>query len=269
MKFGFNILFFVNFRHSYFENEIPNCFSVEPTSETSLILRNNSFIFKQKESSFLIAFESSNKDVTRTRDSIISDTDTLKFIVKLNDPLLFNYTSVETDNILQRIFYFHNRITNNQLLHAGEFVQENDLVAREDVASELFVKPFAVIEIQLSKVKTEQYFIRFKEKASYWRYLLVSDHLKTLTNPAIINPFIQFNGPKEIVLPNNVKAVSFVSDIPISIKQRAEKQFQLVENYDRSTQKGKVIIRNLPHPNVNIISKLGTDQDVKYSEIII
>jgi hypothetical protein len=246
-----------------------NCFLVEPTAETSLVLRNYSIIFKNKKSGFMLAYEAYNNQNIRTKDSIISLTDKLKFTVTLKDYLFFNYTSVDSINIANRVFYFHNSFENDNLLHLNNYVTEENLFPTEEISPELFVKPFAIIELQLNKVKTDQYYINFQEKSSYWRYLLVSDHFKTLTNPAVLNPLINFSGPKEVTLPDNSKALSFESDVPISIKQKSDKQFQLVENYDNINGKGKVIIKNLPHPNVNIISKLNTTQDRVYSEIII
>ena len=269
MNFSFDILTNVNFRHSYYDNEMPNCFLVEPTPETSMILRNHSIIFKNKKSGFMLAYESHSNQNIRTKDSIISITETLKFTVKLTDYLFFNYTSVDSVNIANRVFYFHNSFETDNLLHSNNYVTEENLFPAEEISPELFVKPFAIIELQLDKVKTDQYFINFQEKSSYWHYLLISDHLKALTNPAILNPLINFSGPKEVILPNKSKALSFESEVPIPIKQRSDKQFQLVENYDSINSKGKVIIKSLPHPNVNIISKLSANEDRIYSEIII
>ena len=85
-----------------------------------------------------------------------------------------------------------NSFENDNLLHLNNYVTEENLFPTEEISPELFVKPFAIIELQLNKVKTDQYYINFQEKSSYWRYLLVSDHFKTLTNPAVLNPLINF-----------------------------------------------------------------------------
>lgn len=269
MNVGFDILLQVTFLHSYFDNEIPNCFTVEPTAETFVTLRNHSIIFKNKGSGFTLVYESRNNLNTITKDEITSLADKLTFAVKLKDDYFFNYTSVDSTNVANSIFYFHNNFETTDLLHANEYVTEENLVLAEEVSPQLFTKPFAIIELQLNKVKTDRYFIKFQEKSSYWRYLLVSDHFKMLTTPAVLNSMIPFSGPKEITLPNNAKALSFESEVPISFKQRSDKQFQLVENYDTDAGRGKVVVKNLPHPNVRIISKLNTNQDKVYSEIII
>jgi hypothetical protein len=269
MNFGFEKLFQVNFRHSYFNNGTPNCFKVSPTKETNLILLNNSLLFKEKETGFIIAFESHNNSNVRSRDSIMKLDEILKFTVSLNDPFFFNYTEVVAGNLSNSVFHFHNFDDNKSLLHTLDFAESNDLVDKETVASEMFIKPFAIIQIQLSKVNTEEYFIQYKEKSSYWRYLFVSEHLKTISVPAVLNSEVQFSEPSELVLPNGKIAIAFESLEPIPLKQRSSRQFQLVENFDRLTSKGKTVIKHLPHPDVNIISKLSSGGNKEYSEIII
>lgn len=273
MDFQYKILSQVNFKHSYFSDGIPRCFSIKPTIETEKLLLNHSLLFKPKNSGFLLAFESFNNGSERSREEVITSDKILKFIVTLNDPLFFNYTSITTPNLSSSVFHFHNFDKDRlSYLHSSENVESSDLVSATDIANEFFTKPFAIIELQLSRLLAEEYTISFKEKSTYWRYLLVSEYLKELTKPAVLNGSIVFNGPVEIKLPNNKMALAFESNIPIGIKQRTDKFFQLVENYDVATNKGKTIIKSLPQPNVNIISKINGDVQIlhkEYSEIIL
>lgn len=271
MDIKYSILFRVDFRHAYFADDIPDCFSVRPTADTEKFLLNNGMLLKVKHGGFMIAFESHNNGQAYTGDSILASGETLTFAVSLKDPLFFNYTAVEAADIGTSAFYFHNHNTagRSSSLHASEYAGAEDLVPAKDLPQQFFTKPFALIEIRLNDAYTGDYEIRFKEKSTYWRYLLVSDHLRELDKPAVLNGSIVFTGPVEMELPGKKTALAFESGIPVSIRQRSEKTFQLVENYDAGSNKGKTVIKTLPHPDINIVSKLNTDNSKEYSEIVI
>ena len=208
MNFRHKLLVRVNFRHSYFLDGIPNCFSVKPTAETERFFLNNNLIFKNKNSHFIIAYESFNNGEERTLEEILSLDGVLKFTVTLTDSLFFNYTSISSTDLSNSIFHFHNfDKVNRQFLHSEENVRSNELVPVSNIEFNFFVKPFAFIELQLNNIQTEEYIVNFKEKHTHWRYLLVSEHLKDLIEPAIINDSTVFNGPTEILLPNNKTAL--------------------------------------------------------------
>jgi hypothetical protein len=271
MDVSYSILFRVNFRHSYFADDMPKCFSVKPTGDTEKFMLNNGMLLKAKPDGFMIAFESYNNGKAYTSDSILASGEALTFAVSLNDPLFFNYTAVEAADIGTSAFYFHNhdQAGRSSSLHASEYAGAEDIVPAKDLPYQFFNKPFALIDIRLDLLDTEDYLIRFREKSTYWRYLLVSDHLRELDKPAVLNGSVVFTGPVEIELPGKRTALAFESGIPVSIRQRSEKTFQLVENYDADTNKGKTVIKALPHPDINIISKLNTQDSKEYSEIVI
>jgi hypothetical protein len=244
---------------------------VKPTADTERFLLNNGMLFKAKHDGFMIAYESYNNDKVYDREPILTAGGTLTFTVSLNDALFFNYTAIKATNIGTSVFYFHNHNTavQSSSLHSSEYAGVNDVVPVKDLPYHFFNKPFALMEIGLNNLHTEDYVIRFMEKSTYWRYLLVSDHLRELHNPAVLNGSVAFKGPVEIELPGNRSALAFESEIPVSIKQRSEKTFQLVENYDADSNKGKTVIKALPHADINIVSKLSTENIKEYSEIVI
>lgn len=269
MNFGAEILFSLDLLHSYFVNEIPNCFSVEPTLETQHLIRNYSLIFKQKNNGFLMISEISDSTQKPKHENLNTSNEILRFFVKLNDAYFFNYTAIEAVDIRKNIFYFSNNTASRHFLHIADFVSNDDVVLVESIAPDAFVKPFAIIDIYLNKINTQQYTIRFKEKSTYWRYLLLGDTLKELNSPAILSNGVVFKGPSQITLPNQMMGIAFESEAPIALKQRPENQYQLHENFDMSTMKGKVVIKNLPHPDITRISKTTEDKTANFSEIIL
>ncbi len=269
MNSQYSILFQVNFRHAYFAGEIPDCFSVRPTADTDAFLLNQGMLFKSRRDGFAIAFESYNNGQQYTAADALAHDHKLTFVMGLSDPLFFNYTDVIGD-IANSVFLFRNNTTAGSLvLHASEYVGTEDLVKLEELGYPFFRKPFALIELHLNTMRAGEYAVQFREKSTYWRYLLVSDHLRELQRPAVLNGSVVFNGPVEIELPGNKRALAFESEQPLSISQRPGKNFQLVENYDAETNKGKAVIKMLPHPDVNCISRLGPSNGKYYSEIFI
>jgi hypothetical protein len=260
----------IHFRHAYFLNNIPNCFSVTPSAETERVLLNHALIFKKSNDGFRLAFEAVNNAQTKTRKEVIASEEILRFVVTLKDELFYNYTQTGTTDILNSCFHFHNFNSNSdERLHTSEYASAADCVDEQLFKNESVTKPFAYIELKLSNLVKEVYYIHFREKETYWRYLLVSDYLQTLVNPAILNGSITFTGPVPVLLPNDSKALVFESTKPIGIKQKQESVFQLVESYNSELKKGRIVIKMLPYPDVKNISKIFFGENKEYSEIIL
>jgi hypothetical protein len=274
MHSRFEILFDFSFRHGYFDAAVPDCFRVEPDGETAGYLRNQNILFKPKADGFTVFFESENNDLKRTRQDVLSEKRALRFLVALRDPLFYNYTTPTPENVANSVFYFNGihsqERDKEQRLHAEDHVSAADLKSLAEVKGDFFVRPFAVIDLELSTALSAGLTIRFQEKSTYWRYLLVSDHLKDLHEPAVVNGSVLFDGPQKVLLPDNTEALAFVSQQPISLQRRSNKKIQLLENFDKATQKGKVVLRALPAPDVNIISLVPKERTgAEFSEIII
>eukprot|EP01133_Synstelium_polycarpum_P010503 gene10503-12225_t len=122
--------------------------------------------------------------------------------------MFFNYTAVLNMNVQQSVFYFSNRIVGKQALHRQELVSDKDVYAypltffREDG----MVKPFGKIVLKIAPGLLDVYLIRFEAMATYWRYILVSDYLKAIKNPVVLDQQTQviFKGPNPIELPSGL-----------------------------------------------------------------
>lgn len=273
MHSRFEILFDLSFRHGYFADAAPDCFGLEPDRNTAEYFRNHNLLFKAKTGGFTLFFESESNDAKKSREEVLAEKGFLRFVVSLRDPLFFNYTTPAPENAASSVFYFnevHQAGDKSLRLHAEDHVSIADLKDLADLKDDFFVRPFAIIDLELSAISSTQLTISFREKSTYWRYLIVSDHLKDLQEPAVINDSMLFDGPQKILLPNNTEALAFVSQQPIALQRRATKKIQLLENFDRATQKGKVVLRALPMPDVNVISLVSKERSAEeFSEIII
>ncbi|MBS1635990.1 MAG: hypothetical protein JST26_08700 [Bacteroidetes bacterium] len=273
MNVAYKILFSVKFRHGYFADSSFRGLKAFPDESTLIYMRNHAIVFKETGDGFQVIYECRAEEAETGRTSLLDSPDKLRFILKLEDPSFFNYTAIQPSSLTSSVFYFQNPRSSDRAapeLHVGDYVSGADMRALSDLDTAFFVKPFGLIDIQLYKDLPEMFFIRFLEKSTYWRYLLVSDHLRELSAPAVASADIVFKGPSELILPDNKKAIAFESVERIPLSQRSKQTFQLLENFDIAQRKGRVILRVLPVPDIHIISSVKKEErEHEYSEIIL
>lgn len=278
MNSAYNILTTVSFKHRYFSDLKFNGLQVVPDSDSMRTMVNHKLVFKSSRDGFRIFFETGDETTEQQRKEILEHKITLRFILTLTDSLFYNYTSGLTNNLASGTLYFHNNVENREqvssefTLHTGEFVSEKEVVNLKDLGMDYFTRPFGIIDLYLSDGLLQDYSISFREKETYWRYVLVSDHLKHLTDPAVVYDTEIFDGPKKIALPDQREAVTFESTAPIGLFQLPKKVFKLVENFDAATLKYKVVLNTLPLPDINALSVLPREKGkeaLNYSEIFI
>lgn len=275
MNTEYDILTQVRFNHRFFSNNKLECLTIKADANTEQLILKLGLIFKPFSDGFVILYSSFNNDEKIDREKILDNT-ILRFQMTLNDSYFFNYTNGDIKNWASSFYYFENNINqqktfSNQNLHKEEYVSDIDTVNINEFDQPFFKKPFGVIDIQLHNDLQANYYINFKEKESYWRYIIMSDHLKKLQQPAIIGNSEVFEGPTNVTLPNNQEALSFVSTIPISHKQIPNQYFKLVDHYENTSNTFKIVMKALPVPDTKHISSLiKNNNDPKlYSEIFI
>lgn len=273
MNFAFEQLVAVSFRHSYFRGELFNGLAVEPTADTRWTLQNHGLVFKTVNGGFILAFDRTHAGQQRDRSSLLNAGLQLSFTARLTDLNFFNYTVPFTGEVNKRMFHFTNASTRAEL-HGGTDVSDEDLFTLDHFGEHYFVKPFARIDLQLNKKFREDYVVRFKAKETYWRYILMSDHLNDLDSPAILDSSTSelFDGPEKLPV-RGKETLAFRSKSPIRFSQDPKTVFQLVDNYDAASGRYKVVMRALPlaDPNhITLVSRGATTQDLtNYSEIFI
>lgn len=273
MQLKYKLLTNILFRHKYFSHQRLECLKVQPSQKAMVYLQNNGLIFKPYNDGFTLFYETSEKEEQDTLNNINLLDIQLRFYLTLTDPFFFNYTEIGKIDIASSFFYFTNITLTNlkastpDVLHQQEFASENDIISDQDHNEEYFRNPFAVIDINISNKLLTEYKITFKEKQTYWRYILMSEHLRELHNPAILNEHIKFSGPQKAILPNKSEAIYFESDQPISLFQTQPNQFKLVENYENEISLYRSVIKHLPTPNINLISSIGIASNNMLSNI--
>jgi hypothetical protein len=166
-------------------------------------------------------------------------------------------------------------------LKTGEFKDEpygSNLVLLE----EYFSKPFGQLSIKLNPDPagyfSEKFVLQFDALATYWQYILRSDHLANLNAPSVINNKSnesEFDEPVSVTLPDEKKALSLTSKNLIKLTKEPRRKFRLVTDFDTVTSKFKELNPPmiLPDPDINLISnitkRLSDDKEKKYSIIIL
>lgn len=276
MKYAFKVLVNVEFNHNYFSSNIFQSLTVEPTAATQKLLLNNGLLYKAYPGGFRILYETNFNGTARSRESYLEDILHCSFKLNLNDKSFYNYTALDNSDISKNVFYFQNVLHGSDglrpSLHAEEFVSSNDLKPLNETPEQYFIKPFAILDLQLAPELPENYSLKFKAKETIWRYILLSDDLKSLDKPAVIDHAGTdlFNGPQVLQF-HGIEGIVFSSKKPISFAERSIQNFQLVENYDPDTGKYKVLMRALPQANPDLITSI-TDNNLEnnnYSEIFI
>lgn len=274
MRFSVNTLFNVQFEHSYFTHLFDG-FLVRISNTTEHELRNYGLHFKPYPGGFKILYDSEFASRGRSREEILNTGLVLHFSTDLKDSLFFSYTAGNYSNLSNSIFYFSNtQSRQSEVLHKGELVSSENLYKYPlPFKDNFFVKPFAKIVLKLDTDLPELYRIKFEAKSAFWRYILAGPSVKQLKNPAILDEKanVLFAEPVEIKLPANNTAVAIVSKSPLPLSSRPKAIFQLVENYKEGEVKHKTVIRALPAPDINNISRLPDQNGIEsnFSDIYI
>ncbi|BAV05978.1 hypothetical protein SAMN05421788_10652 [Filimonas lacunae] len=278
MDSRFSPLVTVAFAHSYFSDEKLKVFRVLPAKETEWLLAQHDLLLKTQENRFVICFNSLVYGTSRSREQVCDHDIVLRFYILNSDPYFLQYTEaldayVPGKNLLQ----FSNT-HGNEKLHPGEFADNDIVVTDETVQKDTAffpVKPFAVMSLHLKQLTAALYTVQFATRQTYWRYILSTSFLQQLEKPAIVGKQSKavFKGPEWITLPDNRKALCFVSGEKIAFHEIPNRDWQLVEQYDEVTGRFKVVKKILPAPDITHLSVIDTSVDTaslrSYSEIIL
>lgn len=277
MASSFNILTGITITHSYFPNEIPAGFSFVPTDATKHLLLRLGLVFRSTANIASIYYDAQFAGMPRTRDEVLVNEETFVFNLANTDSSFLNYTgNIEAGNISKSLFLFRNLSLDGSIregLTSAEFVSPDDIIPVDQMEEAFFNKPFGQLRIKLHKDLSTSLQIKFQAKSTYWRYILTSEHLKTLVNPAVVHKETRqaFIGPEDFVLPDQRAAIVFRSATPVQMTALPNKSFQLLENYEPASGRGRVIIGMMPNPSNSAISHLpdGGTEKLNYSEIFL
>lgn len=146
-------------------------------------------------------------------------------------------------------------------------------------------KPFAVIEIFLNQTvkpdfrpvqddftaKPLNFSLDFNKRSVFWKYYVMSSHLRDLDGLAIANgkSGINFIGPQKEQVLGKHESESFISDRALDFTEARTYKFQLHKNFDPKRGGGKPVIKALPNPEPEQLKPIADKPGQYYTEIFI
>lgn len=273
----FNPLVTVVYRHSYYNDGKLKLFRVFPAEETAAWLLNNDLLYRQYDDRFTIYYNSLFHSSERDREAICATDMTLQFYVTNSDNYFAQYTEGVSGIVPGVTLPVFSNSYADGYLHAGAVVDDTMLEFDATLLQQLPLanrRPFACIRLTLQPALPDLYTIQFAARATYWRYILAAGYLQQLQNPAVIGRQGKevFKGPEWITLPDQARAICFVSNDKIPLNEIPAREWQLVEQYDAVTGRYKVVKKVLPAPDISHISVIEAGEKAalyNYSEIIL
>jgi hypothetical protein len=269
MNSTYQLLFRINFYHSYFTNGKFTNFQVKPDQLTENIFKNYDLILRREVNGIAIFFAEQFADNARSRDQILSDNLVLNFKISLSDANFFNYTdfmpSVIEDNLFHFKYPFSFTFQQLGLMHSEACATEKDLKNNLTLEHPYFSKPFGHIEITTDVNIPTDLKIQFFSPSLFWRYIIYKSHLLEFEGLAVANKnkSIFFSGPQTIILPNGNSAIAFTSPTAFQYKEHPEVNWQLLEQYKQGESLGRVVMPSLPVPKNNQVSFLGKEYNIE------
>lgn len=294
MESRYELLTRITYKHAYFFDRKFDKIITAPDPATQTALDRHGLLFRAAADGFYLLFDTRHGGAVRERDSVLGEKVDLLFPLTLKDPDFYHYTDLERGDITRSFFYLSNvspegkqrpaavpaempadqeaakEQTEPGLLHDQDIITEDDRIYFGKLPRHFSGKPFGWLFLVLAPQLKLSYEARWPVRSVYWNYIVVSQHLRELNKPAIIDPATKqvFSGPKPILLPDSRSALSFVSEKPISFAAGEKKLFQLVENFEADSGKYKVVLSALPRANPHVLSD-GCGMGANYSEIFI
>ncbi len=274
MKYAFDILTQVQFKHSYFSDKVFNGLAVSIDADTQRTLSNLGLLYKAFNGGFYILYDKNLANNPRERADVLSEKVILNFTLELRDSSFYNYTAGLPQQIDNSIYHFHNTLNSTSgSLHAADYVSEKDVVELSDSRHHFMKKPFGKISLLVNPGMSAEYQIAFEARQTYWRYILIGDYLQNLNSPAILDDQDTniFGDHFEITLPDAKKALGFVSTDKLNLSQKPSKIYRLVENFQTGSSTHRNVIKALPYPDVQYISRIPVKDTnpINYSDIFI
>ena len=253
MSNQYESLFNIYFKHDFFKSGSVDAIIIKPTQETIKLFRDHELVIKYKSDSFSIYFPTSFASEKNTRNKVLAETLQFDFTLECKDNYFINYTDLLGNQIENMMFLFEYPKDVNKLkyFHSDSFVSNKELFDYRKFETSYFSKPFGHLKIITDLNLPLDNIIQFTSPKFYWRYIIRTPYLLEYKNLAITNKNKTefFEGPTKIVLPNGEPALAFISPFELKQMEFYELHYQILEEYDKESNNGKVLMPSLPHPN--------------------
>lgn len=255
---NYNIVFRVSIFHSYFENSICNCVSINLKPAAAFLLKRFNFMIRNTING--IEFYSNSSNVSALLNYISEATSLTSFDFELttnNDG--FNYFTDLPMDWAGQLAYDSKYKLNRQEQGTTQLVPQLSASMYQPIFGSLVVH-----FNDLMKNVPVHFTIDYKARATQWQYFIINKSAMKLDNPKIIGKSeIEFEGPQNITIETGENAMLFSSNenlIPLNALPIYK--FDLIDSPTKEIIKNtpvKTIIKGLPTPGVAQVGILKSD----------
>lgn len=241
--------------HEYYKDGICKELSYVPSNTTQKLIDKFSFKLMIASSGF-DWYVASRAGLEELLNYITKTTgiESFDFDVTTSNSSFYQFTNLPVNEI--GILYFSNKSVERAL--ESEVIELAPFFIEKPTASTLFRVSIKFKNL-LEKYKEGQmvnYQIMFKARKTLWKYYILNTTKQNLGHLSIeSNNIIEFEGPKEVLLPNKEKAQLFNLVKPLlPFSEVPEYNFNLISTTKKSgVNRAKLLFKGLPNPNPNSI----------------
>lgn len=266
-------LFSIEIEHSFYTGVALPALQYVATEPSAALIRRRGLLVRSIACGLAVFYDSGQPlSAGADADTDADDAAMLAFKVSFCDPHFNRYTlpSATADALL----YFDSELAQveedgRRRLHPREFADDEalqaarvpSLVAQHLDKPDLLMKPGFVLAIGLADEAAGsaaapatacRYVLRFAANKSIWKYYFVSDAEAGAIAIVDLDNEIRFVAGDPVNLPGNRRALVFLTEVEIEMRQRYSQRFQLRE---QSGMGERVIIKRLPHANAGRVSR--------------
>jgi hypothetical protein len=256
-------LFSIETEHMFYAGSVHPAFRYVATAATVDFVRRSDMLVRPFGNGIAVFGGDSLKQESGA-DADGESTPMLVFKIFPEDPYFTQYT-LPVSHDADTVPYFqsdHAQVDDDGRwrLHEQEYVDKSALQNISAAAlgahldrRDFLMKPSAVVAVALAGAAAAggHYYLRFFARKSFWKYYFFSEADAKNFSIIDLDNEIRFECTGVMNFPGNKRALMFLSDIEIEMRQKYARRFQLREQNGMGE---KVLIRRLPNASVSRMS---------------
>ena len=264
-------LFSIDIEHAFYDAVAPVIFRCVATPASAELIRRRDLLMRPFKSGIAVFCEESRLELLLTGLAADEAPPLLAFKFFPGDPYFTQYTVPASQDADALLYFSSDRSRPDDAgrwcMHEGDYVDASALqkLAMPALAQHLdrqdrLMKPGFVVAIALTDHLAGNaapplgldYYLRFSARTSMWKYYFVSDADAADITVVDLDDKIRFVRADPVNLPGNRRALVFLTEVEIEMRQRYTQRFQLREQNGMGE---RVLVKRLPHANASRVGQ--------------
>lgn len=262
-------LFSIEIEHAFYAGVALPALQYVATADSAALIRRRGLLVRPTAGGIAVFCEVGQPPLAVAADEPASAV--LAFKVSSSDPHFSRYT-LPLSPTADALPYFHSDVAQPEAdgrrrLHRSDFAGQDTLqtarvpglVAQHLDKPDLLMKPGFVLAVGLADeagaadpAVVRRYVVRFAAAKTIWKYYFVSEAEVGKVAIVDLDDEVRFVAGEPVSLPGNRRALVFLTEVEIEMRQRYAQRFQLRE---QSGMGERVLIKRLPHANAGRVSR--------------